>query len=105
MSEFVDFCGVCGIALTHQEVSAHLECNVVFFIDKSMGTLQITLCGDCKNKIWSIAQEGLDKAISRRLSLDGQEPKGFTKKARAKWDRRDKDDEDGGGGVRPVHPL
>jgi hypothetical protein len=103
MSEYVNFCGICGVALTQHEIAGVVSGQYINYEMHDNGSLEIVMCTDCQNKVIQIVNEGIDKAISRRLSLDGQEPRGFTKKVRQKWrDERDKDS--GSGGEIPIVP-
>lgn len=82
--EFQDFCGVCGIALYKHEVAAEIRGDVVDYDEKMIGKCSITLCRDCKNKVFSIAEGGVDVAASKRYRID------FVA------EERDRDDGDGG---------
>jgi hypothetical protein len=99
MSEYIDYCSLCGIALTQSEITSIIEGQVVFFLERRVGTMQMTFCADCTNKIVDIMDGGLDKAISRRLDIPDQEPVFSHPVLKEKYYRR-KDDEDGSGGVK-----
>lgn len=97
-SDFKDYCSVCGLALTEFEVTADIQGNLVLFDEKTTGSIQMTLCADCKNKIVETSLGGLDRAIIRRLDIDNS----LGRVVRTKR-RKDKDDE-GDGGVKSVLP-
>jgi hypothetical protein len=104
MSEFINFCGFCGIALKREEIAGELSGDYVNFVEKEIGNMTITFCPDCQNKVIEFIVGDMDKAIGRRIGLEGQEPIGWTKKARQKWKDQNREDDDGSGGVRPVLP-
>ena len=102
MSEFVDYCSMCGIALTQLEICTVIDGNVVFFLDRRTGSIQLTFCVDCTNKIIEFMEGGLDRAISRRIDIPDQEPIYSHPSLRVKAKKNK--DEDGDGGVPTVLP-
>jgi hypothetical protein len=115
-SDFVDFCGICGMALTQYEITAEINGGVVLYDEKKTGNIQLTLCADCKNRIMETSLAGLNAAIVKRLEIDNsltvnlkkvRRPKTETKKTQKKFinDRDDDEDkDDGSGGVKAILP-
>jgi len=106
LSEFVDFCGLCGIALTKYEIAADIRGEFTLFDERGIGTVQITLCADCKEKVKEIGQGGLDKAIGMRIGIEGQM---FIRTANIVQTRKDRDKDsddpdDESGGIAAVPP-
>jgi hypothetical protein len=101
MSDFVDFCNICGIALLQHEVAGDINGSYINYTEHRNGTIQLSLCYDCQNKVLEIIDGGIDKAINMRIMIEGQEP--IRSRKRPAYSKRD-DDEDGSGGVRPVRP-
>jgi hypothetical protein len=99
-SDFKDYCSFCGMAITQVEMAADIQGNLVLFDEKTTGSIQMTLCADCKNKLMEFATAGLEGAIQRRLGIDNTISK--VKKTRAR--RHKNDDEDDTGGVSAVLP-
>jgi hypothetical protein len=99
MSEFVDYCSMCGVALTTEEVATLFEGSVVFFLERRTGTLTMTFCADCTNKMMELMESGMDGAISRRIALEGQEPIFSSSELKRRYIKRKFKDEDGDGGV------
>ena len=108
-SDFSDYCSVCGLALTQYEITADIQGNLVLFDEKTTGSIQITLCADCKNKLLEYSVGGLDAAINRRLGIDERNAvnvrrtRAKTKVKSRKKDGKD-DKDDGSGGVKPLLP-
>ena len=106
ISDFIDFCGMCGFALTKYELAADIRGDFVLFDERGIGSIQITLCADCKEKVKEIAQGGLDKAIGRRIGVEGQQfiKTGNRVQKRESKVKVDPPDDDEEGGVPTVHP-
>jgi len=94
-SDFTDYCSLCGIALTNFEVTADIQGNLILFDEKTTGSIQMSLCADCKNKVLEIALGGLNAAIQRRLNIDNA-PHSHTKVKRTKKVTFKDDEGDGG---------
>jgi hypothetical protein len=99
MSEFVDYCNICGFALMQHEVAGDISGTYINYVEHRNGSIQLSLCVDCQNKILEIIEGGADKAINRRLEIEGQ-----IKVPPHKKRSYDKDDDDGSGGIRPALP-
>ncbi len=103
-SDFTDYCSYCGMALTQYEITADIQGNLVLFDEKTTGSIQMTLCSDCKNKLMEITLGGIEAAIHRRMEIDNVNRTKSGKRVRAKLVKKKKDDEseDESGGVRPL---
>jgi hypothetical protein len=101
MSDFVDYCNICGIALLQHEVAGDISGTYINYAEHRNGTIQISLCYDCQNKILEIIDLGIDRAISLRIGIEDQPVK--IKPKRPAYSKKDEDD-DGSGGVRPAMP-
>ena len=99
MGEFDDYCSLCGIALRTNEIAADIRGDFVTFDDRGIGSIQMTLCADCLNKVIEIGLRGMDGAVARRIGLDDQPPIGFSKKARKEFKKKKDDRDEGDGGI------
>jgi len=99
--EFVDYCGICGIALKQFEVSGVLSGSYINFEERRSGSLEITMCVDCQNKVLENVMGDMGAAVNKRLAIEDQ-----VKIPPHKKKYRKKDDDDGSGGeIRVVPPA
>jgi hypothetical protein len=71
--EYVDFCSVCGIALKLEECRAAIEGRAVDFVAKGRGSVDMTLCDECWQRIYDNSIAGLEPAILKRLKLESND--------------------------------
>ena len=66
---YVDYCSICGFALTLEQVAASLEGQIIDFSTKDKGVFNIVICNECRENFFENTNTTLQEAVDKSERL------------------------------------